>query len=328
MNILKNLLLLTIVSIVCLLFLESITRILKIHGDTDPTYIIESDFLPFQMKPNTRSVSVYGKEFIINNLGLRGPQIEIHKEPDVKRILLLGDSVTYGYCENYENIFSSILQERLDTDALGSWEVINGGHNGFNIKDSLNYFKNLGLQLDPDFVVLAVTASDNTNQSVEYIIKDGINYSKGSKWIYIPAFIKKVLRKSSLYMSIGVLKGRMQSHSSQSSTTGSVDTKKERMLDSVGKEILEISNISTENNIDLLVLSIPSELDIAKGSYHHDFFSDIKDLSTDHDFQFLDAIGFFDNEKQNYCLNDSAHLQYEGHKVISGLIFNYLATRI
>ena len=67
MNIFKNLVLLFVIGLICLVFLEFSMRLLKLHGDTDPTYIIESDELPFQMKPNTTAKSIYGKEFSINN---------------------------------------------------------------------------------------------------------------------------------------------------------------------------------------------------------------------------------------------------------------------
>ncbi len=101
MNIFKNLVLLFVVGLICLVFLEFSMRLLKLHGDTDPTYIIESDELPFQMKPNTTAKSIYGKEFSINNHGLRGPNFVKDKSSDIYRIMFLGDSVAFGFCVDY-----------------------------------------------------------------------------------------------------------------------------------------------------------------------------------------------------------------------------------
>jgi hypothetical protein len=210
MNLLKNMVLLLIASIICVAFLEFASRVLKLHGDTDPTYYLSDPVLPFLMKPNSQGKSIYGKILRINNHGLRGPDIDLFKDIDKKRILILGDSVTFGYCLDYEDTFSGILEKQLVSSKKFQGEVINAGHIGFNIKDSANYYKIYGNKFNPDIIIIAVNRSDNTSQSLDYLIKDGISYSKNSKWIFIPPFIKNILRKSSLYMTIGLVKARIE----------------------------------------------------------------------------------------------------------------------
>lgn len=326
MNIFKNLVLLFVVGLICLVFLEFSMRLLKLHGDTDPTYIIESDELPFQMKPNTTAKSIYGKEFSINNHGLRGPNFVKDKSSDIYRIMILGDSVAFGFCVDYEDTFSGILDRTLN-QTKNSAEIINAAHNGFNINDAYNYLKYYGLEFNPDLVILSVTASDNTDQSVTYIIKDGMGYSPGSRWMYVPSFVKKALRNSSLYMSIGLAKARIEfimSNRNQESIT----VQKETMKPEVEKHLQDIARLSLENSLPLLVVTIPSEHDVKRGFYEHDFFTNISQKRDEIKYDYIDTLSQFDPSKQNYCLNDGAHPSKYGHSTIAEILYEEIISSI
>lgn len=321
MGFLKNLLLFFVASLICIAFLEISSRILKLHGDTDPTYILNDTVMPFSMKPDSSSKSIYGKNFRINNHGLRGPDFHLSRKDQVKRILILGDSVAYGYCVNYDETFSGILHQQLASSAEFEFEVINAGHNGFNIKDSTSYYKNYGKHFSPDIVIIAVTASDNTNQSLEYIIKDGIGYSKNSKWISVPSFVKKILRNSSLYMTIGVVKARIDFMRTNNQSNQSTMTGNNSLIDSVRIAVNSLKEATVINNTPLVIISVPSKIDVENQKYNENFFGDIESLSLNLGIQFIDTLGYFKKNQNNFCLNDHAHPNEIGHKAIANAIY-------
>jgi|TARA_B110000240_G_C13496113_1_gene451714 lysophospholipase L1-like esterase len=317
MNLLKNMVLLLIASIICVAFLEFASRVLKLHGDTDPTYYLSDPVLPFLMKPNSQGKSIYGKILRINNHGLRGPDIDLFKDIDKKRILILGDSVTFGYCLDYEDTFSGILEKQLVSSKKFQGEVINAGHIGFNIKDSANYYKIYGNKFNPDIIIIAVNRSDNTSQSLDYLIKDGISYSKNSKWIFIPPFIKNILRKSSLYMTIGLVKARIEY---RKVIAQSVDASTS-MIDSVKIDLKNLKKHAINFDTPLWIVAVPNERDVIKGEYQEKFLDDLRKYSEKLNIPFIDTLQDFKKDQQNYCLNDQAHPSKVGHSIIANNLY-------
>lgn len=309
--------LLLIASIICVAFLEFASRVLKLHGDTDPTYYLSDPVLPFLMKPNSQGKSIYGKILRINNHGLRGPDIDLFKDIDKKRILILGDSVTFGYCLDYEDTFSGILEKQLVSSKKFQGEVINAGHIGFNIKDSANYYKIYGNKFNPDIIIIAVNRSDNTSQSLDYLIKDGISYSKNSKWIFIPPFIKNILRKSSLYMTIGLVKARIEY---RKVIAQSVDASTS-MIDSVKIDLKNLKKHAINFDTPLWIVAVPNERDVIKGEYQEKFLDDLRKYSEKLNIPFIDTLQDFKKDQQNYCLNDQAHPSKVGHSIIANNLY-------
>jgi hypothetical protein len=89
-----------------------------------------------------------------NSLGYRGPEFSPNKPSAAKRILVLGDSITFGVGvgdpETYPAIMETILK-RTHADI----EVVNAGYaDGFSPDSYYVYLKNRGLALLPDVIVL------------------------------------------------------------------------------------------------------------------------------------------------------------------------------
>lgn len=98
----------------------------------------------------------------INKLGLRGKTVALEKPPGVKRVLILGDSNTFGYGISEDERFSDLLSSMLPQ----GYEVLNLGVFGYGTDQEALLFEREGLRFNPDIVVLAVSAgdlSDNMN---------------------------------------------------------------------------------------------------------------------------------------------------------------------
>jgi lysophospholipase L1-like esterase len=97
-----------------------------------------------------------------NSFGFRGREITLAKPAGVFRILMLGDSITYGNSVNWDETFSYRLEERLNnTRAAPRFQVLNLGVSGYNTSQELATLRELGLKFAPDVIVLNVCLNDS-----------------------------------------------------------------------------------------------------------------------------------------------------------------------
>jgi len=97
---------------------------------------------------------VYGTPVRTNALGFRGPEIT-PKRPGEFRIVVLGDSFTFGPGIAYKELFTSLLQARLARAHPGA-HVINLAVEGYNVVQYAAVLEEVGLRLDPDLVLVAL----------------------------------------------------------------------------------------------------------------------------------------------------------------------------
>jgi hypothetical protein len=106
----------------------------------------------------------------VNNIGLRGEDIQIKKSPDHYRILMLGDSFTMGKGVNDNQTFSMLLEKSLNQRREvfngKTAEVLNAGVDSYApILCFIQLTKDLE-PLEPDMVVLNVDVSDLVQETV------------------------------------------------------------------------------------------------------------------------------------------------------------------
>jgi len=99
-------------------------------------------------------------EIRINSLGFRGPAIAEAKPADVFRILFLGDSITFGSRVAEEAIFVSRIGRALGAASGGRIEVANAAVGAIGLADIDAIYRDTGLRIDPDLVVLALYLND------------------------------------------------------------------------------------------------------------------------------------------------------------------------
>jgi lysophospholipase L1-like esterase len=97
----------------------------------------------------------------INSLGLRGPEAEQAKPPGTSRIVVLGDSVAFGWGVEEEDCLVHQLQqdlERLSTERR--FQVWNAGVPGYATWQELQYLLERGRTFDPDLILIAFLFND------------------------------------------------------------------------------------------------------------------------------------------------------------------------
>jgi lysophospholipase L1-like esterase len=129
-----------------------------------------------RLRRNLKQVRVKGTmgespvEFAVstNSLGLRSPEVSAKK--DRFRILVLGDSCTFGLGVDNEGTYPARLERILNGDGSGDrrFEVINAGVPGYGTWQGARYLESRGLRLKPDLVIACfgnndVAAHDDPN---------------------------------------------------------------------------------------------------------------------------------------------------------------------
>lgn len=116
--------------------------------------------LMWALKPNLKDIDqgfpfsghVTTWKVCTNELGLRGPSPDqAHKR---LRVLALGDSRTFGMGVEDNKTWPAQVQQILDRDAPGKYEVINAGVTGYTVMQGYNYLRLRGLKLEPDVVMV------------------------------------------------------------------------------------------------------------------------------------------------------------------------------
>lgn len=94
-----------------------------------------------------------------NERGLRDRPI-LPKDGEEYRILALGDSVTFGWGVSQDKTFAARLESLLEERLHRPVRVVNSGVGGYNTVQEMTYFKEEGLTLQPDLVMLTYVQND------------------------------------------------------------------------------------------------------------------------------------------------------------------------
>jgi lysophospholipase L1-like esterase len=122
------------------------------------SYIVwDGDF--WRLKPKTiivQSERLGDTEYVINSLGYRGAEVDTAIEG--KRVVFLGDSITFGTGVAEPETFFSLLSGKLKSaNDAGS---VNLSLFGYSPYDYLNTWRRIAKNLKPDMVVLQIYMND------------------------------------------------------------------------------------------------------------------------------------------------------------------------
>jgi lysophospholipase L1-like esterase len=102
----------------------------------------------------SRAMRLMGADVVINSQGLRNAELG-PKAPGTVRILMLGDSIAFGWGVAQDETMSAVVAR-----ILPGVEVVNSGVGNYNTAMEVAYFRDKGLALDPDVVVLNYFIND------------------------------------------------------------------------------------------------------------------------------------------------------------------------
>jgi lysophospholipase L1-like esterase len=116
--------------------------------------------LPFTHRPNGRA-RIMGVEVVTNSRGLREDrEIAVPKPAGTTRILMLGDSVTFGFGVAQNDTTARRVEGLLNEKGPGRFEVINAGVGNYNTAMQVAAYLQHQQSLSPDVVILNFFVND------------------------------------------------------------------------------------------------------------------------------------------------------------------------
>lgn len=205
-------------------------------------------------------------EYLINEQGNRDTSVYSADKPDgVTRVLLLGDSFTYGSGNDYEDIWPVLLENQLQGNGHDI-EVIKAGVPGYDTRRQVLYLEHLYDELKPDIVAFVFLPNDlftNTpivETAAEPVQKrdDGLR-NRGDKKssLHSVTLIKRMLMSNdSLYERLYLMTSRREYFSTE--PKGGVLNQ----FDETEKLLGRANAFCQEKGCEFLVLSIPQQFQV------------------------------------------------------------------
>jgi hypothetical protein len=115
------------------------------------------------LKPKLVNQRAFGSKVLnSNSKGIRGKEYS-YERSEKKRILIFGDSFTFGDEVSNNETYSYYLQEKLPSS-----EVINLGVHGYGHDQMLIYLKEEGIKYRPDIVILGFVYEDTQRNILSF----------------------------------------------------------------------------------------------------------------------------------------------------------------
>jgi|GEM_PF-2023855 len=96
----------------------------------------------------------YDSTFIkVNSLGFRDRERFVKKPDSVYRIIVLGGSNTYGFAVSNEHAYPYIMEDKLNAQSPGRFEVWNAGLSAYVMSQKIAYARQIMESYDPDLLI-------------------------------------------------------------------------------------------------------------------------------------------------------------------------------
>jgi lysophospholipase L1-like esterase len=150
----------------------------------------------------------------INAYGMRGAEISIPKPAGVFRIVVVGDSITFGYGIPVESTYVKVLEGLLNRNTSGDrqYEVLNGGALGGSLSDYEHFLTEKAAKLQPDMILVGLCLNDILVYSDSGAVSEAGAEWEGQRLTGTRRLSRFLLRNSQLYaFSYTQLKAAMYS---------------------------------------------------------------------------------------------------------------------
>ena len=257
---------------------------------------------------------------ILNNEGVRDRNFLITKPDNTIRIIVLGDSYTFGAgIENASDTYPKVLERKLNNFNFNkNYEVLNFGISGVDTQRELEIIKERALKYEPDFLIIGYVLNDLKNvdpeiRTFERLRLPIIGFAL-SRISYLYNFLESRINKVALNF------GKTPYEESLKAYFNSEINKNEAR-----KTFKEILKIAKEKEIKVLLMIFPPFYQMKNYQFQpaHEF---IEEVAQENSFIFLDLLEVYKDydEKDLQVSKHNSHPNEFGHELAAEAIFEKL----
>ena len=312
----------------------------QIRYEEDPHSLV-------RLIPEQQSFSA-DKAVTINAKGFRGPVIPYERDLQNLRLLFLGDSLTFGYGVEFDDIVSTRVARLLNDKGVAN-EVINTAVPAYNTEQEVSYFEHEGVRYSPDWVVVGFCWNDLAEKfgvrvsSHGWLLSTGDNESEWGffKRIWVSRFgftVRNLVKQSrTLHAAIRgwrSLASDAPKHSRQVSdilngkNTPETNAGWERIERSLIRLKLAADSAGIKTVVAAFPMSQPLQSPFPKSTYPRR----LADIADRHEIPFIDMEPAFQRAYKGHTSlfhpYDAEHPNSAGHAVAAAEIAEFLMRNI
>ena len=250
-------------------------------------------------------------EVSINSDGLRDREYTT-TSPHARRLIFLGDSLTFGWGVERSNTFEYMLEERLNQQGDGLVEILNFGIGNYNTSQQVALFAKRGLKYHPNQVV------------VFYFINDAEPTPTPSRWMFLGHS-----RLITLYWSrINILLSRYAGRDFISQY-GDLYQQGQPGWGAAKAAFVSLKRLCETNGIDLKVVLLPELHDLKNPPFRREYGL-VESFLKGEGISVLDLIPYFSSVEDPLSLwvaVDDAHPNAKAHRMIADFSQQFISRR-
>ncbi len=245
------------------------------------------------------SITLMGADIFLDNDGFRGQN---KPRENKKKILMLGDSMTFGW--GAKKTFSDILNEKIT-----KYEVLNAGIGNTNTKMQItNFLENFSSKYQYEAIVLNFFINDFEDIKIRKP-----NFFQ--KYSFLYTFLNN--KFNIILIKFNLKKDWVNFYSENYSNI--------RIIDETFHHIKKLNDFCLKNGIKLIIHNIP-ELRNLKDYRFDKETKIIRNFANKNNIYFLDSIVALKNynEKDLWVTKLDPHANDNAHRIIANFLFNTL----
>ena len=289
----------------------------------------------YKPEPNQTDTYTTNQPTSTNSRGFRSQEFAVPKPIGVVRVMVLGDSLTFGNTVALSDIYTEVLARRLRVDD-GAVEIVNASAGGWNLDVEMLFLEQEGLGYEPDILVLAFYPNDwvsppKAGRSSEYELTDDARVEGRPGWLrWLPYrvifWIKRPAVVSFLRNRTAVaLKGE---DFVTRLVKSEVDLEHDPSVTFTISELRRLKRICDEHAVRLVIAAIPPVNLFWLPPTSPAYLSMLEDFSTREGIVFVDLAKDFWRSSETdrlYLYPWDNHLSPAGHQLVSDQLAPVLA---